>query len=207
LDFSILSEQIASQDIIEWIGLITGIIYVVLASYERPSCWIFGIISSAAIAFKSFDDYKLIADGILQVFYVVIGFLGLWNWLKGRVGDVQKPIVVSPITHHAIAIGICLVVSIPVSWLLIRYAAARFGYIDTLITIGSIWATILLVRKDLHNWIYWIVLDFMLIFLYYVSQAYLFSLLFLIYTLIAFWGFRVWRANIFRKHSQGQLIN
>lgn len=196
MEFSLLSEQIAGQDIIEWIGLITGIIYVVLASYERPSCWIFGIISSAAIAYKSFDDYKLIADAALQVFYIVIGFVGLWNWLKGRVGDSAKPIVVSPLKQHVIAITVCVLASIPLSWFLINFAGARFGYLDTLITLGSIWATILLVKKDLHNWIYWIVLDFMLIFLYYVSEAYLFSLLFLVYTGISFWGFRVWRKSM-----------
>lgn len=196
MDISILSDQIAGQDIIEWGGLITGIAYVLLASYERPSCWIFGIISSAAIAYKSFEEYKLIADGILQVFYIAMGFVGLWNWLKGRVGEDQKPIVVSPLRHHAIAIGLCMGISIPLSWLLIRFADARFGYLDTLITLASIWATILLVKKDLHNWIYWIVLDFMLIFLYYVSEAYLFSLLFLVYTVIAFWGFKVWQFSI-----------
>ena len=89
LNLSLFSEQIASQDAIEWIGLITGIIYVILAAYEKPSCWIFGIISSAAIAWKSYMEYLLIADAALQVFYIVIGFVGLWNWLRGQEGGLN----------------------------------------------------------------------------------------------------------------------
>ncbi len=193
MNFQILSDQINSQDVFEWIGLITGIVYVILAAYERPSCWIFGIISSAAIAWKSFTDYKLIAEGILQMFYIIIGFIGLWNWLQGRMGDAEKPISTSPFKKHALFIGICLILSIPLSWLLIRYADARFGYIDTAITLLSVWATVLLVQKDLHNWIYWIVLDAILVWLYYASEGYLFSLLFLIYTVIAVWGYRQWK--------------
>src|SRR5687767_2473323 len=139
---SILFDQIAKQDILEWTGLITGIIYVILATYERPSCWIFGIISSIAIAWKSFMDYKLIADGFLQVFYIVIGFIGLWNWFHGRVGRKEKPITISPLASHVVPFIICLIVSIPISWLLVQYASARYGYVDTAVTLLSVWATI-----------------------------------------------------------------
>ena len=199
MDIDVLIEQITSQDWIEWTGLITGVIYVLLATYEKPSCWIFGIISSAAIAWKSFNEYKLIADGFLQVFYIVIGLIGLWHWLRGRTENKQKPIITSPIWHHAIAIGMCLIVSDPLAYFMVEYLGAKYGYLDMVITLGSVWATILLVRKDLHNWIYWIVLDFMLIFLYFVSEAYLFSVLFILYTLIAFLGYRQW--NLSKRHA------
>ena len=196
MNVSVLSDQIAQQDFLEWIGLLTGIAYVVLAAYEHPSCWIFGIISSGAIALKSFTDYMLIADGLLQVFYIVIGVIGLFNWIKGRIGQHEKPITISPVTEHIVAIAVCLIISIPLSWVLIHYASARYGYIDTAITLLSVWATILLVQKDLHNWIYWIILDAILIWLYYVSEGYLFALLFLIYTGIAVWGFLHWRHQV-----------
>ncbi len=200
MDLSVLIEQIAAQDWIEWTGLITGVIYVILATYEKPSCWIFGIVSSAAIAWKSFFEYSLIADGFLQVFYIVMGFIGLWQWLQGNVGNQKKPIITSPILYHTITIAICFIISYPLSFVLIEFLGAKYGYLDTVITVGSIWATILLVRKDLHNWIYWIVLDFMLIFLYFVSQAYLFSILFVLYTIISFLGFRQW--NLSRRHEE-----
>ena len=191
----ILFDQIYKQDVLEWAGLITGILYVILAAYERPSCWIFGILSSMAIAWKSFTDYKLMADGILQLFYIVIGIIGLINWIWGKRGDKFKPIITSPLRLHLAIILICLVISYPLSWLLIEYAGARYGYIDTAITLLSVWATVLLVKKDLHNWIYWIVLDAALVWLYFISEGYLFSLLFFIYTLIAGWGFMQWRNN------------
>ena len=91
MDLSLLSSQIAEQDALEWIGLITGILYVIFASIQKPICWIFGIISSFCLAWKSFEDYKLMADGILQLFYIIIGFYGLYNWLAGRVNHQPKP--------------------------------------------------------------------------------------------------------------------
>ena len=193
---SILLDQISKQDVIEWFGLITGIIYVILAVYEKPSCWIFGILSSVAIAWKSFVDYKLIADGFLQIFYVIIGFIGIWNWISGRVGQHEKPITESPFVFHLVAISFCLLLSIPLSSFLIHYAGAKYGFPDTAISLLSICATILLVQKDVHNWIYWIILDIMLMWLYYISGGYLFALLLLIYTLIAIVGFIQWRHQL-----------
>jgi nicotinamide mononucleotide transporter len=199
LDLSLLSGQIAQQDAVEWAGLITGIAYVILAAYEKPSCWIFGIISSACIAWKSLTDYFLIADVVLQVFYMVIGFVGFIQWVRGRTSKHEKPIISSPLPKHLLAIGIGLLISWPVSWVLITYASARYGYLDTVLTFLSVWATLLLVRKDLHNWIYWIVMDAIFVALYWRSEGYLFSLLFLVYTVISVWGWKHWKGHFARQ--------
>ena len=193
MDLSILASQIAEQDVLEWAGLITGILYVIFASNQRSICWVFGIISSACIAWKSFTDYKLIADGILQVFYIFIGYFGLYQWLSGRIDHKPKPVTTSPLKFHLIPILACLLISIPASWLLIQYAGARYGYLDTALTTLSIFATFLLIRKDLHNWLYWIVIDIVYVILYLKSEGLLFALLFLIYALVSVWGFRQWK--------------
>jgi len=197
LDFSLLYDQIAGQDAFEWIGLITGVIYVILATYEKPACWIFGIISSGCIAWKSITDYHLMADAGLQGFYIVIGVIGLWQWIKGQPGGLKKPVIISPWKQHLMVIVGCGLLSWPVSWLLITYTDARYGYVDTLLTLLSVWATILLIRKDLHNWVYWIVIDTVYVFLYWRSEGYLFALLFLIYAVISVWGWRRWSRENF----------
>jgi len=196
LNLTLLSDQIAQQDGIEWLGLITGILYVILATYERPSCWIFGIISSACIAWKSFTDYYLMADGLLQVFYIVIGFMGLWQWVRGMSAGQKKPIIIFPPLQHMIGITVSLVLSFPLSWILIHYAQARYGLLDTLLTLLSVWATWLLIRKELYNWVYWIIIDIVYLSLYWRSEGYLFALLFLVYAGISVFGWRHWRREM-----------
>lgn len=193
MDLARLAEQISQQDALEWAGLITGLIYVFLATYERPSCWIFGIISSACIAWKSYSEYRLMADVALQLFYVGIGFYGLWQWMKGSTGTKLKAIQTTAAKPHVMLIAIVMLVSWPVSVWLIEHAGARYGYPDTLLTLLSVWATVLLVRKDLHNWIYWIAIDLVYTYLYWGSEGYLFALLFLIYAGISVWGYTRWQ--------------
>jgi len=200
LDISLLYEQVSAQDAIEWAGLVTGVLYVILATYEKPSCWIFGIISSACIAWKSLTDYHLIADVGLQSFYIVIGVVGLWQWVKGQQGGLKKPVIISPWKRHLLAIGVSTLLSWPLSWLLITYAGARYGFVDTLLTLLSVWATVLLIRKDLHNWVYWIFIDALYVLLYWKSEGFLFALLFLIYAVISIWGWRKWKvARLFES--------
>ncbi len=199
MDFSILASQIAEQDGLEWVGLITGLLYVFFASRQQSICWWFGIISSACIAWKSFTDYRLMADGLLQVFYILIGFYGLYQWMSGRVDHHPKPVTTSPFQFHLISILVCLLISAPASWVLIHYASARYGYLDMAMTSLSVFATFLLVRKDLHNWLYWIVIDMVYVILYLKSEGLLFALLFLIYTAMAAWGYKQWNITLLNR--------
>lgn len=180
------------QDLLEWIGLVTGILYVGLAIHEKPVAWFFGLCSSACLAWKSLADYKLVADGILQLVYVGMSLAGLASWRRTVDGAMSRPIRTFRIMIHAGGIAACLGFAFPLSAGLIRFAGARYGYPDTVLMLLSLWATGLLIRKDLHQWIYWMVINAGYVALYWISHAWLFAFLFGLYGLASVWGWQRW---------------
>ena len=64
--------------------------------------------------------------------------------------------------------------------------------VDTFTTVFSVVATILVIKKVLENWLYWIVIDLVSIFLYFEKDLHLSSILFMIYTIIAIKGYFSW---------------
>ena len=48
-------------------------------------------------------------------------------------------------------------------------------------------------QKKLENWLYWIIVDIVYVYLYSSREAWLFALLLLIYTIIAVFGYLEWR--------------
>ena len=77
-------QDLQSLGLIDWVVTLTALIYVVLSARNNPLCWVFGIISCALWAYASYVYYDLYADALLQVFYVVMGFVGLYNWQNGQ---------------------------------------------------------------------------------------------------------------------------
>ena len=75
-----LLTQLQSQSPLEWLAVITGLIYVILAAKEKNLCWIFGIISTACWGYASYFHYDLYVDALLQMFYVAMGFYGIYKW-------------------------------------------------------------------------------------------------------------------------------
>jgi nicotinamide mononucleotide transporter len=203
-------QDIQSLGLLDWVVTITALIYVVLSARNNPLCWIFGIISCALWAYASYAYYDLYADALLQVFYVVMGFLGLYNWQQGRKAlakdspqtpdqpddqqDAPAALAISRATprQHLLYLSIGLA-----SGLFFGYAfshtTAAATYYDALTTSFSIVATLMLVRRNIENWLYWIVIDIAYAGLYYSRGAMLFALLMITYTVIAFFAYRHWR--------------
>lgn len=192
--FDTILQTASSLPWTQWVAFITGIIYVVLAARENIACWIFGIISCAFIAWDDFTRYLLYADGVLQVFYVLIGIYGLYQWKYGRdaagreLGITEKPLI-----WHIRIFLLGVILSIPVGYLLNLYSAAQFAYLDSLTTTFSFIATFLLVRKILSNWIYWIIIDLIYCYLFFMREGYLIALLYFIFCFIAIFGYFNWK--------------
>jgi len=70
---------------------------------------------------------------------------------------------------------------------------AAWPLLDSLTTWFSLLATWLAARARLENWLYWVVIDAVLVFLFYQQQLPWLALLSLLYIGIAAGGFVAWR--------------
>ena len=64
--------------------------------------------------------------------------------------------------------------------------------LDSFTTVFSIIATIMLIKKILENWLYFIVIDIASIYLYFTRDLNQTAILFAVYTLIAIYGYFNW---------------
>jgi nicotinamide mononucleotide transporter len=73
------------------------------------------------------------------------------------------------------------------------YTNQENPYTDAFSTVFSLAATFMVTKKVLENWIYWIVIDAVCIYLFASRGLFLTSILFFFYTIIAVFGFVQWR--------------
>jgi len=197
-----LLAAVMAQSATQWLALITGLAYVLLAAYQKPLCWPFGIVSCSLIAADDFAVFQLYADGVLQLIYVLFGFLGVYFWIFRNSPDHPLPVSSKGWKTHLIAIGSLVLISIPIAILLGRWTNAAYSYLDTLTTLLSLWATWLLVRKVIENWLYWIAIDLVYVFLFWLRGGELIAVLYAIYLVIAIWGYRQWRVSLRGRESE-----
>lgn len=177
----------------EIVATVTAIIYLILAAKENIWCWFFGIISCSFWAWAAYFLYNLQIDSLLQIFYVVISFWGLYQWKFGSQEKKELLITRFSLGQHAATIGVGLLLSGIVGWLYANYTTAAATYLDAFTTVFSVLVTFMVIHKKLENWLYWIVIDLVYVYLYWGRGGYLFSLLFVIYIIIAFFGWLEWQ--------------
>lgn len=76
-----------------------------------------------------------------------------------------------------------------------NYADSSLPYLDAFTTSASIVATWMLARKMLENWLFWIVIDMVSMFMYIYKELYATAALFLVYTVIAYFGYLKWKKD------------
>jgi nicotinamide mononucleotide transporter len=183
--------EIQKTSYLEWIAFIFSLIYLILATLKNNWCWIFAILSSAIYVYI-FYSVNFYFDSILQLFYIAMAMLGWLNWNK--TGE-KKLIITKKTNYHIISISITLLTSVIFGFIFDTYTKQVFPYIDSAIFFFSIFATYLITKKILENWIYFVIIDFIAIYIYWQRDLLLTSVLFFIYTILAFYAFILWKKD------------
>jgi len=76
--------------------------------------------------------------------------------------------------------------------LLEKFTNAALPFLDGLTTWGAIITTYMVAKRLLENWIYWFVIDMISIYLFLSRGLFLTAILFCIYLVIIFFGYRSW---------------
>ncbi|MCH2229249.1 MAG: nicotinamide riboside transporter PnuC [Crocinitomicaceae bacterium] len=199
--FETLLGYVLETSMLEWIAVVTGLIYVILASYQSLWCWFFAIISSGLYVYICID-FDLYIESGLQLFYVAMAILGWFSWKKTEVSQTDNrnlnaaknvsTIEVWSLKIHLINIIVSGVAAFILGWIFENYTNQSNPYMDSFTTIFSLLATFMVTKRVLENWIYWIVIDLVAIFLYSSRGLYLSSILYTLFTFLAVFGLLSW---------------
>lgn len=175
----------------EGIAVVLALAYLLLAMKRNRLCWV-AAFASTAIYTVLFYEVALLMESALNVYYMAMAVYGYWLWHADE--DPSLRVESWPLARHVLIIGVTAVVSLLAGYLMATYTQASFPYLDAATTCFAVMTTYLVAKKVLENWLYWVVIDVVSIYLYLSKGLMMTSLLFVLYVGLAVAGYFVWRA-------------
>lgn len=187
-------KQLSDTSNMEWVAVIFAVAYLLLAVKESIWCWPAAFISTA-IYTVLFFDVNLYMESFLNIYYLLMAIYGWYQWRYETQGEAVKPVIVWSLKFNAsliITISFLVLLS---GFLLEKYSNQDFAYIDSFTTWFAVVTTYMVTKKVLENWLYWIVIDSVSIYLYIQKGFALTSILFVSYLIIAVYGWLKWKQH------------
>jgi len=178
--------------IIECVAVFFSILYIILAAKENIWCWGAGVVSASIYIYICLFA-QLYSQTGLQIFYLFIAFYGYYHWNKK---EQSLQIIEWSIGKHLFILAIGSILTFLMGFYFTTYTNAKIPIADSFTTVFSIFATYMVAKKILGNWLYWIVIDTVAAYLYFSAELHLTSLLFVSYAIIAIFGYFSWMKKI-----------
>ena len=187
-----------SENYIEVLGVVTSLIYLYFSVRQIIWLWPFALLSSVLFIWIFFTS-KFYADMGLQAYYLGISVYGWIYWVQGgsRNSGLKK-LPVTRITSRLIwilsAAGLAFFLGIVAILKYLTDSDVPWG--DGFTTAASVIATWMLARKILEHWLVWIVVDAIAAGLYFYKGLYPSTVLYVIYSAIAIFGYIQWKKEL-----------
>jgi len=197
-EFIITIQEYVTQNIIEILGTIIGIIYLIQEIRQSQWMWISSIIMPIISLFVYFNA-GLYADFGINIYYVIVAFYGFYAWKWGNKSSNECiELKVSRTTLKlwpllGVATAIILIV---IYLILINFTNSKVPFADSFTTALSIIAMVMLARKWIEQWWVWIVVDAVSSGLYIYKGIYGYATLYAIYSIIAIYGYYQWKQSM-----------
>jgi nicotinamide mononucleotide transporter len=200
---------------IEFFGTLLYLWSVWLIARRNVLTWPIGIVS-VLLYMMIFYQVHLYSDALEQVYYLGASVYGWLYWSRARIekltiADVSysssRAIMVYLILTSALSVVLGAIMGHIHLWLpKVFPEAASYPYIDATTTVMSLVAMWLMARKHIESWIYWIIVDLVGIWLYFVKDVKFISLLYVILLALAIRGLYNWikAGEVFSRTSGGR---
>jgi len=181
---------------------ITGSIFGLLSVWfsKRDNILVFptGIISTAIFVYILLI-YGLLGDMLINGYYFVMSIYGWYLWTR----KVDKSHFI-PITKlkskkeqtYSAYIFLATIVFVSLVYSYFDKWNEWTAYVDTLTTGIFFVGMWLMAKKKLENWIFWIIGDIITVPLYLVKGLVFSSFQYLIFTIIAIYGYKAWKKQL-----------
>jgi len=175
--------------VLDIFAFIFGILGVVLTIKQNVLCWPRSIIGLFTSLF-AFYEQRLFGDASLQIIYLIYSIYGWIYWNKQV--QTEFNITNSPI-KQLFYLGVVTILLFIGIFFLLKFFKGDKILVDAILTSISLTTTYMMIKKWIENWMLWVIIDFAYVFLYFSKSMYLFSVLYFIFAVVAFFGFLEWK--------------
>ena len=188
---------------LEIAGVAIGLLYLYLEYHANVWLWIVGVIMPAIYIFVYYDA-GLYADMWISVYYILASVYGLIVWIRKHSASGQTPQdasekesdqgIKSMPRRYYLWIGLIIIaLTLGIGMALSRLTDASVPWADGFTTALSIVAMWMLAKKYTQQWLMWIAADLASSALYIYKDLWLTSGLYLLYAIIAYFGYKRWK--------------
>lgn len=159
----------------------------------RRSLWNYpfglaAVIVSAGVFWRE----RLYSDVVLQGFFFAVQFYGWWVWARHRAADGAVAVEWLDWPRRVAALLLTTVAALVWGWGMRAWTDAAFPWWDAINLMLSVAAQLLMSRRYAENWLLWIVVDVNATALYAAKELTAFTVLYVVLTGMAAWGFAGW---------------
>ena len=183
--------------VLELIGVFFGFLSVWFSKQDNILVYPTGIISTAIFVYI-LAVYGLLGDMLINAYYFAMSIYGWYIWTRKVDETHYTPISRATKTENKQSVYIFI------ATLIFVFAVYEYfdkwnnwtAYVDTVTTAIFFVGMWLMAKKKLENWIYWIIGDIISVPLYLYKGLVFTSFQYLLFTIIAIYGYRAWKRNL-----------
>ncbi len=187
-----MSMSITYVALLEWITFVTALAYVYFAAQKKLITWLFALIS-VGLTFYLDVIGKLYIESGLQVFYFAMAIYGWINWKKAEKNDLL--ITRWSIQLHLLNIFASAFLALLVGYIFDNYTEQSTPFLDAFTTCFSLVATLMVVKRVIENWLYWIFINVGMVVLYMNNGFEILAAQYGIFVVLALYGYWSWNKS------------
>ncbi|KJD31706.1 nicotinamide mononucleotide transporter [Tamlana nanhaiensis] len=183
--------------ILEAIAIVFGFLSVIYSKKNSVLVFPTGMVSTLIFVYLLLK-WELLGDMMINAYYFIMSVYGWYIWTKKIDAEHVTPISRTTFNEKKISSAIFLATLV---FVYLVYTAfdkwtSWVAYIDTLTTAIFFVGMWLMAKRKLENWIFWIIGDVISVPLYFYKGFTLTSLQYLVFTIIAYYGYKAWKKNL-----------
>lgn len=188
--------------VLEITAVLFGLLSVWYAKKNNILVFPTGLINTSIYVFLLWK-WSLLGDMMINAYYFAMSLYGWYHWTRKKGDDVEYPIATTTLQEKktAIYLFVATIIFVVVVYLFFNKFTSWMSYLDTFITGIFFVGMWLMAKRKIENWIFWIVGDIISIPLYFAKGYTFTSLQYLIFTIIAIYGYLEWK-KILNNYNQ-----
>jgi nicotinamide mononucleotide transporter len=183
--------------ILEIIAVVFGFLSVWYSKQNNILVYPTGIVSTLIFVYLLWQ-WQLLGDMMINAYYFSMSIYGWYIWTRKVDATHFTPITSATRKEHIQSVFIFLGTLIFVFGVYEYFEKWNTwtAYVDTVTTAIFFVGMWLMAKRKLENWIYWIIGDIISVPLYFYKGLTFTSLQYLVFTIIAIYGYKSWKKNL-----------